>query len=245
MHMRFTSRTLADGVSENQFTLGDITGVLWLPEQATGQLPLILLGHGGGQDKQAPGVAHRARHYVTRCGFASAAIDAPGHGGRPPVPELKQHAEAIRERVAAGESLADQMPAYNELMARHALPEWHAVIAALRDTTEGGPLGYWGVSMAGALGVRLVAHAPAISAAVLGLVRADGLVAEAAAIKIPVQFLVQWDDEMVPRESALELFDALGSADKTLQASPGGHREVPRAEIESSALFFTRHLGQA
>jgi hypothetical protein len=68
--MRFTSETTADGVSERLFILGDIHGVLWAPAGATGTRPLVLLGHGGGQDKKAPGLVARAHRYVTACGLA-------------------------------------------------------------------------------------------------------------------------------------------------------------------------------
>jgi hypothetical protein len=59
--MHFISQAVADGVSEQQFTLGDIPGVLWTPAGATGHHPLVLIGHGGGQHKTAPGVDGRAR----------------------------------------------------------------------------------------------------------------------------------------------------------------------------------------
>jgi hypothetical protein len=41
----------------------------------------------------------------------------------------------------------------------------------------------------------------------------------------------------------MKLFDALGSAEKTLHANPGAHQEVPSFEIDSSVRFFARHLG--
>lgn len=59
---------------------------------------------------------------------------------------------------------------------------------------------------------------------------------------IPVQLLLQWDDELVPRASGLALFDALASSDKTLHANSGRHLDVPRFEIESAERFFLRHL---
>src|SRR5215211_6635302 len=85
--MRFTSQTSSDGVTEQLFTLtftfGEIPGVLWTPNGATGARPLILMGHGGGQHKKAPGIVAPARRFVAECGFAVAAVDAPGHGDRP------------------------------------------------------------------------------------------------------------------------------------------------------------------
>jgi len=70
--MRFTSETTSDGVSERLFTLGDIAGVLWSPPGAAGRRPLVLLGHGGGQHKKAPG---RYPHPLARPGG--------GHAARP------------------------------------------------------------------------------------------------------------------------------------------------------------------
>ena len=77
----------------------------------------------------------------------------------------------------------------------------------------------------------------------LGLTGSDWLTGIAARITIPVEFVLQWDDEGHPRDSVLKLFDALGSAEKTLHANPGAHREVPSFEIDSSVRFFARHLG--
>jgi pimeloyl-ACP methyl ester carboxylesterase len=81
--MRFTSETASDGISEQLFTLGEIPGVLWTPEDAAGTRPLILMGHGGGQHRKAPGILARARRFVAECDFAAVAVDAPGHGDRP------------------------------------------------------------------------------------------------------------------------------------------------------------------
>jgi dienelactone hydrolase len=243
--MRFISETTSDGVSERLFTLDDITGVLWAPAGATGRRPLVLLGHGGGQHKKAPGVAGRAQRYVTACGFAVAAIDAPAHGDRPDTQQHQRLVASIRERVAAGEPVGPLMPGYNALMVAWAVPEWRATLDALQRLSHigaDGPVGYWGVSMGGAIGVPLAAAEPRITAAVFGLVRSDGLTEAAAKITIPVEFLLQWDDEMVPRDSALALFDAFASPEKTLHANPGGHQGVPAFELESSARFFARHL---
>lgn len=74
--MRITSDTVADGIREQLFTVGDIPGVLWTPAEGSGPRPLVLIGHGGGQHKKEPGVLSRAFPYVTSCGFAVASIDA-------------------------------------------------------------------------------------------------------------------------------------------------------------------------
>jgi cephalosporin-C deacetylase-like acetyl esterase len=103
-------------------------------------------------------------------------------------------------------------------------------------------VGYWGVSLGGAIGVPLVAAEPRITAAVFGLVGQETLAEAAAQVSVPVQFLLQWDDELVPRDAGLALFGAFGSGEKTLHANPGRHGEVPAFELEDAERFFTRHL---
>jgi hypothetical protein len=68
--------------------------------------------------------------------------------------------------------------------------------------------------------------------------------AEAAArITVPVEFLMQWDDERIPRAQGLALFEAFASAEKTMHANPGKHGDVPAFEMDSTVQFFTRHFG--
>jgi hypothetical protein len=44
----------------------------------------------------------------------------------------------------------------------------------------------------------------------------------AARITVPVEFLLQWDDELIPRESGLALFDAFASPlTRSATADPG------------------------
>lgn len=243
--MHFISETTADGVSEHLFTLGSIPGVLWTPAGVTGPRPLVLLAHGGGQHKKAPGVVARARRYVTACGFAAAAIDAPGHGDRPATPQDGQLRASLRERAAAGEPARSVVARHNASLAAQAVPEWQATLDALQGPGcpgAGGPAGFWGVSLGTAIGIPLAAAEPRITAAVFGLAGQETLSAAAARITIPVEFLLQWDDELVPRESALALFGAFGSAEKTLHANPGPHAGVPRFELDSAERFFARHL---
>ncbi|MFI6585220.1 dienelactone hydrolase family protein [Embleya sp. NPDC050493] len=243
--MRFTFETSFDGVTEQLFTLGEIPGVLWTPDGAAGTRPLILLGHGGGQHKKAPEVVARARRFVTECGFAVAAVDVPGHGDRPKDREYDRIATENRARVDAGAELAPLIADFQALVARRTVPEWRAVLDALRrlDRVGPGPVGYWGVSLGCGLGVPFVAAEPRVRAAVLGLGGAQASAEAAARITVPVEFLVQWDDERVPRARSLALFDALASAEKTLHANPGGHGEVPAFELDSTVRFFARHLG--
>jgi cephalosporin-C deacetylase-like acetyl esterase len=110
------------------------------------------------------------------------------------------------------------------------------------DHVGAGLASYWGLSLGCGLGVPFVAAEPRVRAVVLDPNGSETSAEGAARITVPVEFLVQWDDEKVPRAAALALFDALGSAEKTLHANPGNHGEVPAFELESSLRFFTRHL---
>ena len=243
--MRFTSQTSSDGVTEQLFTLGEIPGVLWTPEGATGTRPLILMGHGGGQHKKAPGIVARARRFAAECGYAVAAVDVPSHGDRPKDEAYNRIAAGHQARVDAGEELAPLIAAFQAHVAGQTVPEWRAVLDAVQELGHvgTGPVGYWGVSLGCGLGVPFVAAEPRVRAAVLGLGGAQASAETATRISVPVEFLLQWDDERVPRAQSLALFDALGSAEKTLHANPGKHGEVPAFEVDSTLRFFARHLG--
>jgi len=175
--MRFTSETITDGVSERLFTVGDVPGVLWSPAgTAAGAAapmasrPLVLLAHGGGQHKKAPAMQGRARRLATACGFAAAAIDAPGSGDRPRTEEDERFIAEIRGRMAAGEPVGPQVARYNAAQAERAVPEWRATLDALQGQPGlDGPAGFWGLSMGSATGVPLAAAEPRITAAVFGL----------------------------------------------------------------------------
>jgi len=243
--MHFICETSSGGVREQLFTHGEIPGVLWTSEGAAGTCPLIVMGHGGGQHKKAPGLVTLARRFVAECGFAVVAADVPGHGDRPEDEQYSRIAAGNQARVEAGEELAPLIAGFQALVARQTVPEWRTVLDAIRQLGDvgAGPVGYWGVSLGCGLGVPFVAAEPRVRAAVLGLGGALASAEAAARITIPVEFLVQWDDERVPRTQSLALFDALASAEKTLHANPGKHMEVPAFELDSTLRFFTRHLG--
>jgi pimeloyl-ACP methyl ester carboxylesterase len=242
--MRFTSEATSNGVSERLFTVDEVPGVLWTPADAAGSA-LVLLGHGGGQHKRAQGLVARAHRYVKACGFAVAAIDAPGHGDRPRTDKDERFAVDIRERIAAGEPIGPSVAGFNTDLSARAVPEWQTTLNALQKIDwigAGGPVGFWGVSLGTAIGVPFTAADPRITAAVFGLAAHEALAEAAARVTVPIEFVLQWDDELVPRESGLALFDAFASREKTLHANPGRHLAVPAFELESAERFFTRHL---
>ena len=239
--MRFTSeQRLDDGVLERDFTLGEVPGVLWTPGPATA--PLILVGHNGGLHKRLPRLVARARHYAAEYGFAVAAIDAPGHGDRPRSAVDERLRGDLRRAMAAGEPVDDIVDALVLPLVEAAVPEWRTTLDALLSLPEiAGPVGYEGMA---ATGIRLAVVEPRVSAAVLfgqGLVPGP-LREEAREVTIPLQLLLQWDDEGMERQPVLDLFDAFGTREKTLHANLGGHAGTPWFEVDDGARFFARHL---
>jgi dienelactone hydrolase len=242
--MRFTSEQRLDGgVLERGFALGEIPGILWTPAPASTPAPLILLGHPGGLHKMYPRLVARARHCAAE-GFAAATIELPGSGERPRFGAVEQARADLRRVLAAGESVDDQIVDRLVLpLVDKAVPEWRAVLDALLALPEiGGPVGYSGGVIA--IGVRLAVVEPRISAALLfaGSFVPRALFEEAQQVTIPLQVLLQWDDEGNDRQMALDLFDAFGSKEKTLHANMGGHTGVPRFEGDDGNRFFARHL---
>jgi len=239
--MRFTSeQRLDDGVLERDFTLGEVPGVLWTP--ASAPAPLILSGHNGGLHKRLPRLVARARHYAAGYGFAVAAIDHPGHGDRPRSAVDEQHRADLRRAMEDGGPVDEIIDAFILPLVEKAVPEWRTTLDALLSLPEiGGPVGYEGMT---AIGIRLALVEPRISAAVLfaGGFVPPALGEEARQVTIPLQFLLQWDDEGLARQPALDLFDAFGAREKTLHANLGGHAGVPWFEADDAARFFARHL---
>ncbi|WP_037622943.1 alpha/beta hydrolase [Streptomyces aureus] len=246
MHsLQFTHRSSSDGVTERDFVVDGVPGVLWSPSSGADRAPLVLMGHGGGNHKKHPAMAGRARLLVTGCGFHVAVLDAPGHGDRPRSEhDEREIAELFRAREA-GEPEGPVVVRYNDHLARIAVPELRAALDALQELPEigpDGPVGYFGLNMGTAIGVPFVAAEPRITAAVLGQHWPDRLAEKAKEITVPVEYAMQWDDEHIPREAALALFDAFASKEKTLHANSGRHKELPRFEADSAVRFLARHL---
>ncbi|WP_370409309.1 alpha/beta hydrolase [Streptomyces fradiae] len=245
--MHFTSQQhLDDGVLERRFTLGEIPGILWTPASASpsAPVPLILLGHPTlGLDKMYPRLAERARHAAAD-GFASATIELPGSGDRPHWPAAEQARAELRQALAAGEPVGDEIvDAVILPLVDRAVPEWQAALDALLALPElGGPVGYSGGVIS--IGVRLAVVEPRIVAAGLfaGSFIPRAMFEEARRVTIPLHVLLQWDDEGNDRQAALDMFDAFGSKEKSLHANMGGHTGVPAYAGEAAARFFTRHL---
>ena len=250
MHsLSFTVQTSSNGVLERDFVLGDVPGVLWSPVSGPDHAPLVLMGHGGGLHKKTPALVARAHDTVTTRGFHVVAVDAPGHGDRPRTAADEQARAEMRRAAGDTERFRSVSVRYVASLAERAVPEWQTTLDALQDLPEigaGAPIGYGGgISMGTAIGVPLTAIDARISAAVFGggFFVYDALLEAARQITVPIQFLLPWDDEHVDRHSALALFDAFASEEKTLHANPGDHRTIRWVGLDDG--FMARHLARA
>jgi len=244
--MRFTSeQCLDDGVVERGFALGEIPGILWTPGPASEPAPLILLGHPGGLSRMYPRLVARARH-AAGAGFAAATIELPGSGERPRLAEAEEARADLHRVLKAGEPVSSEIVDRLILpLVQRAVPEWQAALDALLAIPEiCGPIGFAGGVIS--IGIRLAVVEPRISAAVLfaGSFVPRTMLEEARQVTIPLLVLLQWDDEGNDRQTALDLFDAFGSQEKTLHANMGGHTGVPLFEGDAGTRFFARHLSQ-
>jgi dienelactone hydrolase len=235
---------IVKGVRERRFDIErqghTVPGLLWTPPDADGPRPLVLIGHGASGSKREDYVVALGRRLVRHLGFAAAAIDGPVHGDR-------------RQKSGPGPDMPffdfGQLWSSDPTMTDSIVADWQAVLDALQGEPDigVGPVGYWGLSMGTILGLPLVAAEPRIRVAVLGLMGLTGptrsrIVTDAPKVLCPVLFLMQWHDELFPRDKVNELFNALGSPDKRLHAHPGKHGDVPPEEFEASERFLALHL---
>jgi alpha-beta hydrolase superfamily lysophospholipase len=195
---------------------------------------LVLAGHGFTLHQRALFPLLLAAD-LTRRGFGVAAIDAPGHGERQP--------DGGADRDASDRAWREH---WREFGGTKIAAEQSAALDWLESELEVSAVGYWGLSLGTQYGIGWLASEPRVRAAVLGL---SGLpepgpriAAYAQGVSCPVFFIQQLDDEVCPADRSQALFDRLGTAEKTLRSSPGGHVDVPRSIFEEAFAFLEARL---
>lgn len=241
--MEWTEESLNKGVVTKSF-LGNrgersVPGRAWFPEVSSNG-PVVLIGHGGSGSVLEDHVGALARGLVRSYGATCVAIEGPVHGRR-------------RGERSSDPTLVmldfSQVWASDPTMTDEMVADWRAVLSEISQECglEDRRVGYWGLSMGTLLGLPLIAAEPRIVACVLGLAGSVGptserLLDDAPKVTIPTLFLMQWDDELFPRESCLDLFAAIGSNDKQLQATPGLHSAVTDETFMMTAEFLGKRL---
>jgi len=224
-----------DGVRERYFELsvGDrqVPGIYWRSNAMSDRL--VLMGHGGTAHKKADYILAMVKLFLNK-GFSVMAIDGPGHGDRKGINATEKPERFEEAWVGGGGTHA-------------VIEDWSAALDFIEKEEGARPTGWWGLSMGTMMGLPVAASDPRIKVALLGLMGVWGSDAQllsemAPKVSCPVRFLVQWDDEIVPRNSCLELYDKLGSKKKTLHANPGPHSAVPQFESVASVDYLDRFV---
>lgn len=229
------------GIAERTFTCA-VEGrtapvTVWLP-MSQQRCPLVLVGHGGSGHKRSEFVLDVVGPLVRERGFAVAAMDGPVHGDR-------------RKTAAPPNTVRDEFRALWETgnSVEPMVADWRAVLDALCAFREIDPtrIGYYGLSMGTAYGLPLLASEPRLRAAVIGMwgtsrVNSQRLVKDAAAVRCPTLFSLQWNDELFTREGQFEVFDALATERKSMSIYPGGHVNPGGARLDDIVHFLAREL---
>lgn len=214
-----------------------VPGVLFSPDRWGGPRPVVLICHGGSQFKTHPGVLVFARRWVEQYGFHVAAIDGPIHGDRRDDGAFGDDIQAqFRDVWWAGNGMVDEMVA-----------DWRGALDFLvgQDDVDACRVGWYGLSMGTAYGIPLLKLEPRIGCALLGMWGTDfpnseRMAEDARAVTVPCAFQMRWSDEFFPREGQFDLFDRLGSSNKTLKAFLGGHSFPAGEQFEDIITFFAR-----
>ncbi|MFT4240858.1 MAG: CocE/NonD family hydrolase [Acidovorax sp.] len=199
--------------------------------------PIVCMQHGGSSSKSGADVLDAARVFVAR-GCRVLALDGPVHGARGQDGETDL---VTRERFL---NLWRQAPGHIESHVNR----W---IDLLRETHEAWPdahLLWYGVSMGTAYGLPVLAQAPRIRRAALGMwgacfPQSQRLLGDAGRVGCPVLFQQKWDDELFTRQGQLDLFDALGTRDKRLVIYPGTHTRVVGEQLDDLVRFLCNEPG--
>ena len=234
-------RRRRQGVRERRFDIErdgrTVPGLLWTPPDAAGPpSPRPHRSRCLGQQarglrrrsRPSPGPPPRLRRRRPSTAPSTVTAGPPGAGPRPPLLRLRP-ALVVRphhDRRHGG-----------RLAGHPRRPPGRARIGA-------GPVGYWGLSMGTILGLPAGGRRTPYRR---GRPRPHGAHRthpvphrrrRRPTSRCPVLFLMQWHDELFPRDKVVDLFDALGSADKRMHAHPGKHGEVPAEEFEASERFL-------
>ena len=213
-----------------------VPALVLTPEDASGQRPLVLLGHGVADSKDDAKMLAIARWLVRRERWAAVLIDGPVHGER----RSSEGADVSREGTVA----LTKRETYEEMT-----DDWRRTLDACGELPDVGNqrAAYLGFSMGTLLGVPMMAADPRLCCAVFAIGGAiserqpDLLTRAAKQIKRPVLMINQSEDQRFSREAAFRLYDAL-SGPKRIFFHPGGHSAVPREAMERAREFLRGHL---
>jgi dienelactone hydrolase len=209
----------------------------WVPADAAGQCPLVLVCHGGSGHKTSSLVLDIVKRMLP-AGIAVAAIDGPVHGER-------------RSVFADGPLVRDE---FRELWSQGGavdamVEDWQSALSHLCQVAAIDPVrvAWYGISMGTAYGVPVVSADRRIKAAVLGMwgtcrAPSERLIADAQNIDVPVLFQVKRDDAIFTPQGQQHLFNQVASAQKHFVTYDGGHVDPSGVQLDDIADFLQAHL---
>jgi pimeloyl-ACP methyl ester carboxylesterase len=199
---------------------------------------VLLLGHGGGQSKDAERFVAFAQRFADGTGMAVACIDAVDHGERRPSGATNDlparwHSNAIPQMVLDWQATAEHLAPIGPVVA------------------------YVGFSMGAMFGMPTVAAMPTITAAVFvsGGIPGGGwtddpplrsMLLDAAAHldHTDVAMLNMSGDALFPVDEVRHLFEAVHAKSKQLQFWDGDHDDWSPALIDEAIAFVTQHASK-
>lgn len=215
-----------------------VPAVLWTPHDATGQCPLVLVGHGGSGHKLSDMVLDIAKPLLEQHRIAVAAIDGPVHGERRSVFDA---GPLVRDEFRDLWSKGDSVDAM--------VTDWRAALDRIctHPAIDAGAVAWYGLSMGTAYGLPLIAAETRVSAAVLGMwgtsrQPSERLRRDAQRIEVPVLFQRQADDPLFTVAGQEDLYDKLASSSKRFAVYPGTHKDPAGAQLAEAVEFLAEHL---
>jgi len=211
-----------------------VPGLMFLPRESEGKLPLVLIQHPATASKDDYFVEEPAKAWARR-GWASAGLDAPMHGDRADHDPLAILRDMSRFPAVAAQFAAEVSAAIDLVAATYPI-----------DLSR---LGFVGYSLGSMLGLPAVAIDGRFKAAVFCLVgegAATGAAPGPASYvsklgDVAIRLVGKTNDELIPRESTDALYEAL-PGDKDIVWLPGGHFEIGPDVIKAAGEWLKEHL---
>jgi predicted peptidase len=216
-----------------------VPGVIYCPTDLPKNRPLVLIGHGGSQDKTHPNIKETASLWVKKDQFYVAVIDGPIHGQRRDDNLSGVELQTAFRQMWISDNKIDSM-----------VEDWIAVINGLIAEfkfIDENRIGWYGISMGTAYGIPLIANEKKIIAAVLGMLGTDfinsqRITDDSPKVFCPVLFQQKWDDQFFSRNGQLDLFEKIGSVEKYLKIYPGEHSPVVGQQQLDIVEFLSKKL---
>lgn len=235
MHSR---EELIGDLREIHFTLDvngeGVPGILVLPTNPAGPLPLVFLQHPGMGSCDDYFVRDVALDWARR-GWACAGLDAPLHGERQDHDPMRLFRDRDRFPVVRAQFAAELSAAVDAIAAEYPV-----------DT---GRLGFVGYSLGSMIGLPAVARDGRFKVAVFCLVGEGGLVGAVAGADADVPLLAgvavkvvgKLQDELISRAATEALYNAIPGP-KEIAWLPGGHFEIGPDVVRAAKDWLKERL---